>query len=271
MGFGLPATFPSCCPPYGPRTCLAGPLHSDKPIPCNKPRYSPTGSASLVKLRLMGGGASAGTGGAGGTVNRWGVCGGVSSAFACALPQCSGNSCRPLAQQQAQVPSHLNSGRDRHGCLHFLEAQRTQVTDQPGPGPVLGWTPNSDRQILPLPSWGSEPRGPLSSTGPVRIHAGPSESFGLGWLSWPDLAVLSSTQAHSLQKRLLQRRVLWACRKNKESALRTPAGTPVAVPRETHLVRVHEHEPSPASGWAELNLGGCRDDQGTPAWRSRAL
>lgn len=44
---------------------------------------------------------------------------------------------------------------------------------------------------------------------------GRQKASGWSWLSWPDLAVLSNTQPHSLQKRLLQRRVLWACRKSK--------------------------------------------------------
>lgn len=41
------------------------------------------------------------------------------------------------------------------------------------------------------------------------------KALGWGWLSWLDLAVLGSTQAHSLQKKQLQRRVLWACRKSE--------------------------------------------------------
>lgn len=40
------------------------------------------------------------------------------------------------------------------------------------------------------------------------------KASGWSWLSWPDLAILSSTQAHSLQK-LLQRWVLWAGRKSE--------------------------------------------------------
>lgn len=47
------------------------------------------------------------------------------------LLQCSWNSCHPLAQQQSQVPSHLNSGRDGLGYPHLLETQGTQVTDHP--------------------------------------------------------------------------------------------------------------------------------------------
>lgn len=100
--------------------------------------------------------------------------------------------------------------------------------------PALGWTPNSDRQILPLPCWGSESRGPLSCTRLLRVHAGPSESFGLG------LAVLAGPghpeQYSGSQPSEAAAEVGALGRQEERSALRTPAGTSVAVPREPHLV-----------------------------------